>query len=367
MKNKKNLFAILAIALVFTLASCGNGTTGGGSPPPAGPTSAVYEGMSENSFYKLEITKASGRAVYNPQNGDSYVFTITRNGNKTQSKGKVTVKGNDLELQPSNAGAPKFTVKTDSGLMTAIEGTITTTDGKTEQAPASIDPAKSYDEGWNLYANNWDTGQSWANSMDIREFTLRKPQQGDKFYFYVSGNADRPMKRFGISFDSHIAPWSDYQWLGSSEEINIPAGKFEHTFEVNIYTNEPIKGGSDRIFQVNVSNGLWYEENGVLISGDKADALPAGYKQYETVMATIKDFKISLLKASRGVDNNGFSYTSYGSFMIITGYKGNGGNITIPSSINGVPVTQIGEYAFAYCDSITGVTIPDIRKTARFT
>ena len=35
------------------------------------------------------------------------------------------------------------------------------------------------------------------------------------------------------------------------------------------------------------------------------------------------------------------------------------GNITIPSTLGGYPVTTIGEYAFYECTSLTGVTIPD--------
>ena len=42
----------------------------------------------------------------------------------------------------------------------------------------------------------------------------------------------------------------------------------------------------------------------------------------------------------------------------ITGYDGKGGNVNIPSEIDGSPVTIIGSGAFSYCSNITGVTIP---------
>ena len=43
--------------------------------------------------------------------------------------------------------------------------------------------------------------------------------------------------------------------------------------------------------------------------------------------------------------------------------KGTTGDLTIPSSINGVPVRTIGQWAFAYCRQLTSVTIPDTVTT----
>ena len=41
------------------------------------------------------------------------------------------------------------------------------------------------------------------------------------------------------------------------------------------------------------------------------------------------------------------------------GYTGSGGDVTIPSTTNGRPVTAIGSYAFQLKTSLTSVTIPD--------
>jgi hypothetical protein len=40
-------------------------------------------------------------------------------------------------------------------------------------------------------------------------------------------------------------------------------------------------------------------------------------------------------------------------------YYGEGGNVTIPSNINGVDVKSIGDEAFMYCDDLTGITVPE--------
>jgi hypothetical protein len=45
--------------------------------------------------------------------------------------------------------------------------------------------------------------------------------------------------------------------------------------------------------------------------------------------------------------------------ITITGYTGSGGAVTIPSTINGLPVTSIGNTAFYYCTNLTSITIPN--------
>jgi hypothetical protein len=50
-------------------------------------------------------------------------------------------------------------------------------------------------------------------------------------------------------------------------------------------------------------------------------------------------------------------FTNYGS-ITITGYTGTNADVVIPSAINGLPVTEIGEVAFSY-GSLSSVTIPN--------
>ena len=54
-----------------------------------------------------------------------------------------------------------------------------------------------------------------------------------------------------------------------------------------------------------------------------------------------------------------FAYTTNNGAITITKYTGPGGDLTIPNTINGLPVTSIGNYAFLYRGDLSSVTIPN--------
>ena len=54
-----------------------------------------------------------------------------------------------------------------------------------------------------------------------------------------------------------------------------------------------------------------------------------------------------------------YTDTTNNGTITITGYTGSGGAVTIPDTINGLPVTSIGFRAFFYCTSLSSVTIPN--------
>lgn len=61
----------------------------------------------------------------------------------------------------------------------------------------------------------------------------------------------------------------------------------------------------------------------------------------------------------RGQDSDSFTYTSDGKAITITSYTGAGGAVTIPATLNGLPVMSIGAVAFADRKDLTQVILPD--------
>lgn len=80
-------------------------------------------------------------------------------------------------------------------------------------------------------------------------------------------------------------------------------------------------------------------------------------------MCVKKSFLLPVLVAGLGwlmtlPANAQFTYVTGGT-ITITGYTGPGGDVTIPNTINGLPVTTIGSFAFTGHTNISGVMIPD--------
>lgn len=75
-----------------------------------------------------------------------------------------------------------------------------------------------------------------------------------------------------------------------------------------------------------------------------------GYTTTETSMTTVKYVVDGSLPVS-------FAYTTNNGTITITGCYASGGAMTIPTTINGLPVTRIADSAFAY-NNVTGIKIP---------
>ena len=77
-------------------------------------------------------------------------------------------------------------------------------------------------------------------------------------------------------------------------------------------------------------------------------------KSFPTFVSVVLLCALSVMAHAQG-----FSFTNHGAAITITGYTGAGGDVVIPSSINGLQVTRIARYAFSSRTNLTSVMIPD--------
>ena len=81
-------------------------------------------------------------------------------------------------------------------------------------------------------------------------------------------------------------------------------------------------------------------------------------KVIEKTEENLKDFSIYAFYED-SANFLSFKYNSELNGYELTGYNGNATKVVIPSKHKGVPVTDIGSYAFAYCGRLTNITIPN--------
>jgi len=80
----------------------------------------------------------------------------------------------------------------------------------------------------------------------------------------------------------------------------------------------------------------------------------------KTINCTVYLFALfSVLALNASAQGEDYIYTKAGSAVTITGYTGAGGDLVIPSVIDGLPVTTIGVNAFAGNELITSVVVPN--------
>lgn len=81
---------------------------------------------------------------------------------------------------------------------------------------------------------------------------------------------------------------------------------------------------------------------------------------FNTINSTSQGLGIDNVSVTAGALTFGdLKYNATNTDVTITGYTGPGGNLTIPNTINGLPVTGIGSNAFQYNPNLTSVTIPN--------
>ncbi len=84
-------------------------------------------------------------------------------------------------------------------------------------------------------------------------------------------------------------------------------------------------------------------------TADLAAEAPAAELKADTSLAEVAD----------GTTEDGLEYSISDDEVTITNYRGSATELTIPSTIEGYPVTYICDYAFWECDSLTSITLPE--------
>ena len=81
--------------------------------------------------------------------------------------------------------------------------------------------------------------------------------------------------------------------------------------------------------------------------------------RHSRTLYTVRLLLLLVLLTLPAVVQAQFNYTTDNGTITITGYTGPDGAVTIPTTINGLPVISIGGYAFQYNTNLTSVTIPN--------
>lgn len=71
----------------------------------------------------------------------------------------------------------------------------------------------------------------------------------------------------------------------------------------------------------------------------------------------------SSITANAAVNSSDWLYTVSGRTVIINGYSGSGGSVSVPDTLSSLPVTEISDNAFMNCKTITSITLPDSIKS----
>jgi hypothetical protein len=164
----------------------------------------------------------------------------------------------------------------------------------------------SWGEEGDFSAEQWETN----NQIKLSAFfSSKKPKQGDVLSFKISGVSDKELKYIRIELGECVAgDWSTYNYLGSSwrgkddgDLVNLSTS-FSNKL-INVPISNPTNPNAAIYAQL--VNLLWEKDPSGEYVFNSGETLPAGFQKGD-VMATIRDFKISLVKidSSNNIDNN---------------------------------------------------------------
>jgi len=193
---------------------------------------------------------------------------------------------------------------------------------------------------------------------------------GSEYYLFPQSDVDQ---NGGTNLTTGEAVLQNFIAIPATNTISgsLTANTGQPISGVEIYADATINGSDyeqeavtdvNGKYSLNVANSTW--DVGVDSWGDK-DSLPADYlapaDQYPVVFNgnAVVNFTATLTLTFT-TDNGTITYTITNGSITVMGFNfvGPSGSVTIPSDINGLTVTQIGDNAFQGQPSLTSVIIP---------
>ena len=180
----------------------------------------------------------------------------------------------------------------------------------------------------------------YADNLDISSIPFKKDADGNGItavYGHVGSKAEECAERNNLPFediDEQFAPVTYVFNNGQDDAVS-----YERIGELITEPAVPYYNG--------FTFDKWYFDEGLTVPWDfEYDLLPAcGITLYGD------------WKANESIVRN-FTYEVNADEVTITGYVGLNGYVTIPEKIAGLPVTKLGDKAFAYDKDVIAITIP---------
>jgi len=418
MKNTSKVFGALCAVILAAcfITGCPDPTADPDNPqvePVQPPRSVRYISTdSDNNRYTLVITESKSRnirAVYTPKSGDTFVLTVEmyNNGNYTVS---ITSSGNvrnssgakiDLQLS-ANDSSLTLTVTIGNDEMTGINGTIVSDDGKTEMQieepvlrpaivktnlKAALDAAATAKAGVIVSANGsdvlatafwviteqmsvfnsaistaqavYDNGEAKQAAVDTAEASLLTAIvafNGQKKAGSKSGAAPTLT---GIAISA--PPTKTEYEIGDTLDLAgliVTAAYSDDTTAV-IGVSELTAGGFDASTPGNKSVTITYNGKSASFTVTVNPAAPVftsiaafGY----WLSAQAENTAAATYRAKLNVNDLGGVIWTDGS---VANVLDTNRTKYVNLDLSGSTITSIGQNAFAYCTSLTGVTIPN--------
>lgn len=114
----------------------------------------------------------------------------------------------------------------------------------------------------------------------------------------------------------------------------------------------------------------WFEDSkaaSCIAAGYERMACGCGYTKDETVIPVAHSYLNQVCSLCGAPEGLAFTVNNWsgGSEVTITGYTGTATALTVPATIGGYPVTEIGASAFENCENLAAVTLADSIETIR--